>query len=151
MALLENKKIRLNFEILKTFEAGLALHGFEVKSLRGKQGSLEGAHVSVRGNEAFLIGATIPPYQPANTPPSYEPDRNRTLLLNKREISELASAERQKGLTVVPISVYNKGTHIKLEIAIARGKKKYDKREDLKKRTAKREIERLKHHNKYNI
>ena len=139
---LENKKVRLNFEVLRAFEAGLDLRGFEVKALRARQGSLEGAHVTVSGGEAYLIGMTIPPYQMANTPTSYDPVRNRRLLLNKKELAELSGSESQKGLTIVPISVYSKGHKLKLEIAVARGKKKYDKREDLKKRDAKKDIER---------
>jgi len=140
--LLQNKKVKLDFEILETYEAGLDLQGFEVKALRNKEGSLKGAHITVRGGEVYLIGATIPPYQQANTPKDYDPMRNRRLLLNKKEIATLSGLESQKGLTIVPISVYNKGRHIKIEIAVARGKKKYDKREDLKKRSAKRDIER---------
>ncbi|MCW9054455.1 MAG: SsrA-binding protein SmpB [Candidatus Pacebacteria bacterium] len=140
--LIRNKKATFNFEILETFEAGIELLGFEVKSLRKKQGSLEGAHVLVRGGEVFLVGATIPPFQPANTPVDYDPERSRRLLLSKKEISELADVEAQKGLTIVPISVYSKARKLKLKVAIARGKKKYDKREVIKKRESKRAIER---------
>ena len=142
MALIQNKKVRLNYEITETFEAGMELFGFEVKSLRGKQGSLEGAHVIVRGREAFLVGATIPPYQPKNTPPEYDPDRARRLLLNKKEITRLGGFESQKGLTIVPLSVYNKNNKLKVELAVARGKKKHDKRQDLKEKTMKREAQR---------
>lgn len=142
MTLIQNKKVRLNYEITETFEAGMELFGFEVKSLRGKQGSLEGAHVIVRGNEAFLIGATIPPYQPKNTPQSYDQARNRKLLLTKKEILKLSGLENQKGLTIVPISVYNKGSKIKIEIGIGKGKKKYDKREDIKKKDTQRDLKR---------
>lgn len=142
MALIQNKKVKLNYELLKTYEAGLDLRGFEVKALRNHMGSLEGSHVTIRGGEAYLLGATIPPYQPANTPKDYDPMRNRRLLLNAKEIAELSGEESSRGLTIVPISVYNKGKSLKIEIAVARGKKKYDKREDLKKRTAKRDIER---------
>ncbi len=142
MTLIKNKKVHFDFEILETFEAGLELLGYEVKSIRNKQGSLEGSHVVVRGNEAFLVGATIPPYQPSNTPKNYDPERTRKLLLNKKELSELSSAELQKGLTIVPISVYNKGRNLKLEIAIARGKKKSDKRQTIKDRDSKKDIER---------
>lgn len=140
--LIQNKKATFNFEILETFEAGLEIFGYEVKSLRKKQGSLKGSHVVVRGNEAFLVGATIPPYQPANTPKDYDPERTRKLLLNKKEIIELSTAESQKRLTVVPISVYNKGRNLKLKIAIARGKKKSDKRQVIKERDSKKDIER---------
>ena len=139
---LATKKIKFNYEIMGRFEAGIELFGFEVKSLRKKQGSLEGSHVTVRGGEVFLIGATIPPYQPLNTPEEYDPKRNRRLLLTKKEIAKLAGLESKKGLTIVPISVYSKNRKLKVEIAIVRGKKKYDKREVLKKREAKRNIER---------
>lgn len=141
-SLLRNKKIHLNYEIMQTFDAGMELFGFEVKALRQKLGSLEGTHVTVRGGEAYLLGATIPAYQQANTPDSYDPMRNRRLLLTKKEIGLLAGSEGQKGLTIVPISVYNKGRNLKLEIAVVRGKKQHDKRETLKKKDVKRKIER---------
>jgi SsrA-binding protein len=142
MTLIQNKKAYFNYEILEKIEAGIELLGFEVKSLKNGQGSLEGAHVTVRGAEAFVINMQIPPYQPANTPKEYDPLRNRRLLLTKKEITALAGAEGQKGLTIVPISVYNKGRELKVEIAIVRGKKKYDKREAIKKRDTEREIRR---------
>ena len=148
MSLVEHKKARLNFDILKEFEAGLELHGFEVKSLRAGHGKLEGAHIVVRpsgkrgGYEAYLVGANIPPYQAANTPPDYEPERPRRLLLAREELGELADSEKQKGLTIVPIAVYNKGRHLKLKLAVARGRKKFDKRAVLKERDTKRDIER---------
>lgn len=132
--LIANKKARFDFEILDTFEAGIVLHGFEVKSLKQKSGSLEGSHVTVRGGEAFLIGMRVPPYQQANTPKDYDEYRLRKLLLSKKEIKKIAEKEGERGLTIVPISVYNKGRKIKLEIAIARGKKKTDKRQVIKKR-----------------
>ncbi len=140
--LLQNKKAKLNYEILETFEAGLELFGYEVKSLRAKHGSLEGAHVVIRGGEAYLIGAHIPPYQQNNSPKQYDPYRNRRLLLTKKELAELSGVERQKGLTIVPISVYNKSSKLKLSIALVRGRKKYDKRDVLKKREVNRTIER---------
>ena len=142
MALLQNKKVRLSYEILKTFEAGMVLFGFEVKSLRTKHGILEGAYIIVRGNEVFLVGMTIPPYQASNTPETYDPNRVRKLLLNMKEIQELGIAESEKGLTIVPISVYNSRGKIKIEIAIARGRKKYDKRQVLKKRDDERDMRR---------
>ena len=128
MNLIEHKKARLNYEILEEYEAGLELFGFEVKSLRAGRGTLEGSHVGVRGGEAYVIGMNIPPYQAANTPKSYDPERSRRLLLTSKEIGTLATFEGQKGLTIVPLSVYNRGQHLKLGIAIARGKKKEDKR-----------------------
>jgi SsrA-binding protein len=142
MALIQNKKVTLNYEIREKFEAGIELFGFEVKALRNKQGSLEGAHVTVRGGEAYLMGAHIPPYQTANAPESYDTQRARRLLLTTKELGHLAGFEKQKGLTIVPLSLYNRGRFLKLSIGVARGKKKFDKRETLKKRTAKREIER---------
>ena len=142
MSLIEHKKARLNFEILEEFEAGIELLGHEVKSLRGKHGKLEGSHIIVRGSEAYVIGMSIPPYQPSNTPKDYDPERSRRLLLTKKELTQLSEAESQKGLTIVPISVYNKGQKLKVRVAIARGRKKYDKRDVLKKKDAKRDIER---------
>lgn len=140
--LLTHKKARLLYELLETFEAGLVLLGGEVKALRQKKGKLEGAHVVVRGAEPYIIGMSIPPYQVKNTAKEYDAERARKILLTQKEIAELAGAERQKGLTVVPIMIYNKGRYLKVQVAIARGKKKYDKREDLKKRDAARDIAR---------
>ena len=142
MSLIENKKVRLRFEILETYSAGMELQGTEVKALRQKQGSLEGARIVVRGGEAYLVGATIPPYQIPNTLESYDPARTRRLLLSKKEITELADIEAKKGLTIVPIEVYNAKRFIKLRFAVVRGKGKADKREDLKKADAMRDIER---------
>lgn len=142
MALIQNKKVGLNYEILEKLEAGIELLGLEVKSLRAGRGVLLGSHVSVRGNEVFLLGASIPPYQATNTPEGYEPDRARKLLLSKKEILKLINIEKEKGLTMVPLSVYNKGKRIKVEIAVVRGKKKYDKRETLKKKDAEMDIRR---------
>lgn len=138
----ENRKARFDYEILEKFEAGIELIGTEVKSVRGGRVSLEGAFVIVRGGEAFLINANIPPYQPANAPKDYDPLHNRKLLLTKKEINELTSSDKNKSLTIVPISVYNKGRKIKVEIALVRGKKKFDKRETIKKRETDIEIRR---------
>ncbi len=140
--LIEHKRAHFDYEIMETFEAGVQLFGTEVKSLREHRGKLEGAHVTVRGGEAFLLNAEIPAFQPGNTAKSYEPSRNRRLLLTKKELGELAKAEDAKGLTIVPLSMYNKGRVIKLKFAIARGKKKADKRETIKKREAIRDIAR---------
>lgn len=142
MSLIDNKRGLFDFTILEELEAGIELFGFEVKSLRNKQGSLKGARVVARGGEAYLVGATIPAWQIANAPKSYDPERARRLLLNQREIAHIASAEGEKGLTTVPISVYNKGRTLKLRIAIARGKKKEDKRHTIRSREEKRRIER---------
>ncbi len=143
--LLDNRKAHFNYEFLETFNVGIELLGHEVKSLRAKLGSLEGAHVIVRGGEAFLVGAYIPAYQPKNAPKGFDERRNRKLLLTRKEIHDLSQSESKKGLTIVPISVYNKGRKIKVDIAIARGKKKFDKRETIKKREVERDIRRLYH------
>lgn len=139
MALAENRKARFDYEILKKFEAGLELSGSEAKSVRSGKMSLAGAFVAVRGGEAFLIGADTPAYQPKNAPSDYDATRARKLLLSKAEIAELAQAEAEKGLTIVPLSVYNKGKFLKVEIAIAKGKREYDKRQAIKKRQAQRD------------
>ena len=138
----ENRKARFNYEILEKYEAGIELLGVEIKSVRGGQMSLEGAFVIIRGGEAYLINANVPPYQVKNTPKEYDPLRNRKLLLTKKEIAELAGSEKNKSLTIVPLSVYNKNRKIKVEIALVKGKKKFDKRETLKKRDTDREIRR---------
>ena len=142
MAFIETKKVRLEYELLETFESGAELFGYEVKAIKNGMGSLEGARVMVRGGEAFLVGATISPYQEKNTPDSYDTERSRRLLLNKKEIEQIAGAESKKGLTIVPIKWYNTNRRVKIEIAIARHKKKHDKRQTLKERDTKRQIER---------
>lgn len=140
--LVDNKKAHFNYEILENFEAGIELLGPEVKSLKGKQGSLEGAYVVIRGGEAYLTNLFIPPYQENNTPEGYEPRRNRRLLLTKEEIKTLADKEAGNGLTIVPISIYNKSNLIKVSVAVVRGKKKFDKREATKKRETERGVRR---------
>lgn len=138
----ENRKARFDYEIMEKYEAGIELLGTEVKSVRGGRMSLEGAFVIVRGGEAFLINANIPPYQPNNASETYDPLRTRRVLLTKKEIRELAATESNKSLTMVPISAYPKGRKIKIEVALVRGKKKYDKRETIKKRESDRETRR---------
>ena len=138
----ENRKARFNYEIVEKYEAGIELVGTEVKSVRGGQMSLEGAFVIVRGGEAYLINANIPPYQPKNAPTDYDPLRNRRILLTKKELKELSGNDKAKSLTIVPISVYNKNRKVKVEIALVKGKKKFDKRETIKKRETDRNIRR---------
>jgi len=142
MALIENSRVGFDYHIVEEMEAGLELFGFEVKSLRAGRGSLKGSRVIARGGEAYLVGASIPPWQIANAPKSYDPERTRRLLLSKKEIARISSAEGEKGLTTVPIRVYNKSRKLKLAIAIARGKKKEDKRHIIRAREEKRRIER---------
>ncbi|MFA6278531.1 MAG: SsrA-binding protein SmpB [Candidatus Paceibacterota bacterium] len=143
MTLVEYKKALLRFAPLESFAAGLELSGQEVKALRGKLGSLDGSRVVVRGGEAFIVGMTIPPYQAANMLKGYDAEKARRLLLNKKEIAMLADAESKKGLTIIPLEVYTSGRFVKARIAIVRGKDKADHREDLKKRDATREAERV--------
>ena len=135
-----NKKVHFDYEILETFEAGIELLGIEVKSLRTHSTSLEGSFAIVRGGEAFISGLDISPYQTANTPSDYDPKHIRRLLLSKKEIAALADSESKKGLTIVPLSMYSKNGRIKVSLGIVRGKKKFDKRESIKKRDTEREI-----------
>ncbi len=139
MALITNKKAHFNFDISDTYSAGMELFGFEVKSVRKGQGSLEGSYVTVRGAEAFLIGSYIPAFQEKNAPDGYDSRRNRKLLLTKSEIQIIADIEKTKGLTVVPLSVYNKGRVLKIDLGVGRGKKNYDKRETIKKQDTDRQ------------
>ena len=139
---IRNKKAGFNYEIQEEFEAGIELIGSEVKSIRANQGNIDSAYIIIRGGEAFLVGADIPAFQQKNTPGDYERIRNRKLLLTKPEIAKLALASDTKGLTLVPISLYNKENKIKLNLAIAKGKKKFDKRESIKKRDTDREMRR---------
>jgi SsrA-binding protein len=142
VVLLENKKAKMRFTTLEAFSAGMELYGTEVKSLRAKLGSLDGARVVVRGNEAYVTGMTIPPFQVVNAPKDYDPERPRRLLLSKKEILLLGEAESKKGLTSVPLEVYN-NKYLKMRVAIVRGKGKSDRREELKKKEADIEARRV--------
>jgi SsrA-binding protein len=139
--LAENKKAYFDYRILDKFEAGIALQGQEVKSLKTRGISLAGSYVVVKNGELFWIGATIPPYQPKNAPSDYEPERLRKLLLRRDEIKTLLGKSGEKGLTLIPLRVYTKNAKIKLEFGTAKGKKKADKRELIRKRETEREIE----------
>jgi len=146
--LAENKKAYYNYEILEKFEAGISLIGQEVKSIKTRGLNLAGSYVVLKGLtksghlEAFWIGAKISPYQPKNTPSSYNQERTRKLLLKRTEINYLIGKTKQKGLTLIPLQIYTKNGKIKLEFGVARGKKKFDKRELIKKREVKKEIQR---------
>ncbi|KKS82179.1 MAG: SsrA-binding protein [Candidatus Wolfebacteria bacterium GW2011_GWC1_43_10] len=142
MSLAENKKAFFDYQILEKFEAGLELRGFEVKAIRAGKAALAGAYVKIYNNEGWLVGASIHPFQKKNAPQDYDENRSRRLLLHKNEIKHLIGKSREKGLTIVPIKLYNKGGKIKIEIGIARGKTKSDKREKIKQRDSKREINR---------
>lgn len=137
-----NKKAFFDYEILEKFEAGLKLLGTEVKSVKLGHFSLQGAYITLHDEEAWLVHASIAAYQPKNILFSYDPERPRKLLLNKKELQYLQGKSQEKGLTIVPLKVYNKRGQIKLEIALAKGKAKADKRETLKKRTVEREARR---------
>ncbi len=140
--LAENKRARYDYETLEAYEAGLVLLGHEVKAIKTGRVSLKGSYVVVKNNEAYLINASIPPYQVANTSDNYDPERSRKLLLNKSEIKSLIGKSKQKGLTLIPLRLYTKKNKIKLEFAIGKGKKEIDKREEIKKREVKRDIQR---------
>jgi len=142
-ALSENKKAYFDYEILEKFEAGISLIGQEVKSIKTGHVSIKGSYVVIdRNSEVFLIGANIPPYQPKNSPKDYTPERPRKLLLKKSEIKYLLGKSQEKGLTLIPLKVYTNKGKIKIEFGIGKGKKKFDKRENIKKREANKEIER---------
>jgi SsrA-binding protein len=140
MKLVDSKKLHLTYVITNTYEAGIELFGFEVKALRKKQGSLEGAKILIRGGEAFLVGVYIPPYQAANTPKSYDPYRTRRLLLKKSDIMELYNYEQSKTLTLHPNSLYSTHNLIKWEVAVCKKKDSRDKREDIKKDISRKEL-----------
>jgi SsrA-binding protein len=137
-----NEKAHFDYEILEKLEAGVVLLGQEVKSVKRGSASIKGAYVKVLGDEAWLLGATIPPYQSGNAPAGYDTQRNRKLLLKRSELKYLAGKSQERGLTLVPIKLYNKNGLVKLEIGIGRGKKKGDKREKITKREVSRKIER---------
>lgn len=138
-----NKRARFDYDVVETFEAGLELLGTEVKSVRAGNMSLRGAFVTMRGGEAYLTNATIPPWQRANTPGDYDPTRSRRLLLGRSELKSLVGTRKAVGLTIIPIRVYNRGSRLKLEIALARSKRKYDKKQVKKERDIQRDVERL--------
>jgi len=137
----ENDKAYFNYNILEKFEAGLVLLGTEVKAIKTGKVTIKGSYVTIEDNEAYLTGANIPPYQPKNAPPDYNPQRSRKLLLEKKEIDSLVGKSKESGIALVPLKIFDKNAKIKLEFAIAKGKKKYDKRETIKKRDTQREID----------
>ncbi len=137
-----NRKARHDYEIYDTYEAGLALTGAEIKSMRAGQVNLRDSYVVIRNGEAWVTGMHVAPYRHATNQQDYEPKRDRRLLLHRWEIRRLQSRAQEKGYTIVPLRLYLKRNLAKLEIALARGKKLYDKREALRKRETNREIER---------
>lgn len=142
MEAIVNKRAYFDYTVLETLEAGIELLGFEVKSVRRGNVGLRASFVTLKGGELWLTNAVISPYQPQNTPAGYDPTRPRKLLLHKKEISHTIGKLREKGLTMVPLKVYNKRGKIKVEIGVVRGKKQYDKREVIKRRDIAREKQR---------
>lgn len=137
---IQNKKAAFEYTIVDKLEAGVVLLGAEVKSLRLGHAKLDGAFVKIMGGEAYLINATIAPYSFAQ-PDSFEPQRTRKLLIHKHELISLASKLESAKLTLIPLSWYTKGPHVKLEIGLVRGKKQYEKREVKRREDIKRELE----------
>ena len=140
--LAENRKAFFDYEVLEKYQAGIVLNGQEVKSIKNGRMSLGGSFVVLKDNEVFLLNAEVPPYQPNNIYGEYNSKRTRKLLLQKSEINELIGKSHQKGLTMVPLKVYNHKGKVKIEFALCKGKRKADKREKIKNREAEREIQR---------
>lgn len=140
--LVSNRRATFNYEILETFEAGIALQGTEIKSLRDHGGTLQDAFVKILENEAWLISSSIAPYRFGNIH-NHKEKRDRKLLLHKREIERLNVATTEKGLTIVPLGMYLKNGKVKVKIAIAKGKKSHDKRHAIQDREEKREMDRV--------
>ena len=138
----KNRKAEFEYFLLEHFEAGLSLQGSEIKSIRAGQVSLQEAYIQVTENEAWLINSHIATYNPASYT-NHDPKRKRQLLLNKREITKMWDAVRQKGVTIVPVRMYLKDGRAKLDIAVAKGKKLYDKRDDMARKDSDRDIARL--------
>jgi SsrA-binding protein len=136
-----NRKARFEYFLLEDFEAGISLKGSEIKSIRAGQISIAEAYIQVEGSEAWLLNAHIAPYDPASRE-NHDPKRKRQLLLHKKEIDHIFQSVRSKGLTVIPTEVYLKDGRAKLNIALARGKKLYDKRQEIAKKDFQRELER---------
>ncbi len=142
--LAENRRVRFDYDISERYDAGIELKGFEAKAVVLGHANLAGAYAVVKENEVWLINCDIPPYQPKNTPPDYDSKRPRRLLLKREEIAELVGRTKEKGLTLVPIKIYNKSHLVKVELGLGRSRKKADKREALKKKATDREIRNFK-------
>ncbi len=134
MSIVSNKKATLNYDVLDKFEGGLELFGHEVKSIRAGKIKFEGSYIIIKDKEVFLKNAEVSPYQPDNIPKNFDGHRLIKILVRKKEILQLTNKVEKEGLTLIPLSIFNKGTKLKLDFALARGKKKHDKRQDIKKR-----------------
>lgn len=137
-----NARARYDYEILEHLRAGIVLSGSEVKSVRKGSASIRGSFVKIFDREAYLVGAVIPPYQKHNVPKEYDDQRTRKLLLKQSELKYLAGKSQERGLTLVPLSIFDHHGLLKLDIAIARGKKQHDKRASINKRESDRKIRR---------
>ena len=137
-----NPKASFDYNILEKLESGIVLAGYEVKSIKSGKISIKGSYVKIIGEEAWLVGAIVSPYQPGNVPPDYDSQRSRKLLLKRSELKYLIGKSQEMGLTLVPLRVYDKKGFIKIEVGVGRGKKKYDKREAIKKREVEIKIRR---------
>ncbi|HLF19434.1 MAG TPA: SsrA-binding protein SmpB [Bacteroidota bacterium] len=137
--LVSNRKARHEYEIFETLEAGIALKGTEVKSLRKGRANLQDGYAIIKGGEVWLLGMHISPYEQGNIN-NHDPVRTRKLLLQKKQIRKLFGRISEKGLTLIPLSAYFKGPYAKIELAVCRGRKAYDKREAIAKREAQREV-----------
>ncbi|MEA3344278.1 MAG: SsrA-binding protein SmpB, partial [Patescibacteria group bacterium] len=138
----ENKRAYFDYEILEKFEAGMVLSGQEVKSIKSGKISIKSSYVVFNKEEPFLIGSKVPPYQPRNAPSDYDPEKSRKLLLKKSEIRHLIGKTNEKGIALIPLKIYVKNAMVKLEFGIAKGRKKFSKKEMIKKRDNQREIQR---------
>jgi len=138
----ENKKAGFDYNVLEKFEAGIVLFGQEVKSIKTGHINLSGTFVSVKSGEPYLLGVKVPPYQPNNAGADYNEERERKLLLNKKEINYLIGKSNEKGFSLIPLKIYENNGRIKLEFGLAKGKKKYDKKEKIKSRDIERETNR---------
>jgi SsrA-binding protein len=146
---IRNRKARYDYHILEVLECGVSLLGTEVKSLRAAQGKIDDAYVRIRDGEVYLVGANISPYPQAAEGMQHDPMRDRKLLVRRRQIAKLESHVKQKGKTIVPLSIYFKRGWAKCELGIVEGKRSYDKRESLRKRQQQREMAReIRHRNR---
>lgn len=138
----ENRKAGYDYEILEKYEAGMVLAGQEVKSIRSGNMHLTASYVVIHGSRVELVGAKVPAYQPNNAPADYNPERPRRLLLNKKELDALAGKAKERGFSLIPLKVYDNNGRIKLEFALAKGKKAFNKKEKIKKRDIERDTRR---------
>lgn len=141
--LAKNRRANYDYELKEKYEAGLVLTGQEVKSIKTGHISLNGSFITRKNNELFLTNANVPPYKFAGAVQNYDPERSRKILINKSELKNLIGKISVEGLTLVPLCVYTKRKLVKLEFAVGKGKKRFDKRQDIKKKEAQRKMERM--------